>query len=123
MLKPIHLVPCSPALDACQRLQQHLVEWLCDAEVTAQNITQENMRPPRVPTKIEANWLWSFLQRVDARRTLLDRAEVLAGMSNAEKVELLTWNRSVAALAIQFQPNPPNWPVARPTISEHAWKT
>lgn len=121
MLKPVHHVVCSPALRAGRRLQVHLLDWLCDPAVDAEDVKQANLQPPRVPTQIEADWLWSFLQRLDSKRALLKRAQVLAGMSSVEKLSLRDWGQSVVTLANQFQPNPHAWPQARPAIPNVAW--
>lgn len=122
MLRPIVQPFCGAALHACRRLQEQLLAWLCDPAVSAGEITQANLRPGRVPTQIEADWLWHFLQKADGGRTLLDRALVIAGMSLAEKAALRTWGQAVAALAFQFQPNPPAWPRSKPKIPDAAWQ-
>lgn len=122
MLKPIRRVACSPALSACRRLQEHLVAWLCDVNVGPADIIQADLVPPQVPTQIEADWLWMFLQRKDNKKPLLDRAKVIAGMSPDEKIALLSWVQTVSQLPAQFQPNPSTaWPTAQPVISEVAW--
>ncbi len=122
MLKPIHPVPCSPALAACQRLMQSLALWLCTPTTTAASITLQNLQPPTFVSAIEANWLWNFLQRVDAGQTLLVHAQTIADMPAAEKTALRGWVQTVSALSMQFQPAPTGWPVARPAIGEPAWK-
>lgn len=121
MLKPIHHVPCSPALRACRRLQEHLLTWLCDPAVDVGDVTKANLQPPRVPTQIEADWLWNFLLKVDSGRTLLSRAQVITGMSPADKLAMLTWGQAVAVLSTQFQPNPPAWPQGKPAIPSDSW--
>lgn len=121
MLKPIHHVPCSPALRACRRLQEHLAAWLCDPAVAAADISQANLVPPRVPTQIEADWLWAFLQKVDAKKSLLARAQTLASLPIADKGLLQQWVNVVSELASQFQSSPPAWPIAPPAISKEAW--
>lgn len=122
MLRPIVQPFCGAALHACRRLQEQLLAWLCDPAVSAGEITQANLQPTRVPTQIEADWLWHFLQKADGGRTLLDRALVIAGMSLAEKAALRTWGQAVAALAFQFQPNPSAWPRSKPEIPDAAWQ-
>lgn len=122
MLRPIVQPFCGAALHACRRLQEQLLAWLCDPAVSAGEITQANLQPTRVPTQIEADWLWHFLQKADGGRALLDRALVIAGMSLAEKAALRTWGQAVAALAFQFQPNPPAWPRSKPKIPDAAWQ-
>lgn len=119
MLKPIHNVPCSPALRACRCLQEHLLAWLCDPAVVASDVAKVNLAPPRVPTQIEANWLWRFLW--GRKQTRLAYAKVIAGASNAQKSSLLAWSNSVVAVAAQFQPNPPSWPIAPPAIPNNLW--
>ena len=121
MLKPIHYVPCAPALRACRRLQEHLLAWLCDPAIGAGDVTQANLQPPRMPTQIEADWLWGFLLREMGRRPLLERAQALAAMPVNEKVELTSWCQTVSAIAGQFQPNPPAWPQTKPAIHVTAW--
>ncbi len=122
MLKPIHLVSCSPALAACQRLMQLLALWLCDPTTTAASITQQNLQPPTFASAVEADWLWSFLQRVDAGQTLLNQANAVADMPAHEKAMLSAWVQTVSALAAQFQSAPIAWPVVRPDIGDAAWK-
>lgn len=121
MLKPINHLTCSPALRACQQLQVHLTTWLCNATVGEVDIIQANLVPPRVPTQIEANWLWTFLQKTDSKATLLSRAKILAAMSAADKELLISWVIVVDDLTRLFQPVPPVWP-ERPTIPKIAWK-
>lgn len=118
MLKPIHHVACSPALRACRGLQERLLVWLCDPATDEEVLVRANLPGP---SAIEADWLWAFLNKTDDRRLLLERALVLAAMTNAEKAALLAWGQSVADVARQFQPNPPPWPVQAPAISGHAW--
>lgn len=121
MLKPIHYLTCSPALRACQQLQVYLATWLCDATVGEADIIEANLIPPRVPTQIEADWLWSFLQKIDSKETLLSRAKIIAGMTVAEKGRFTNWVTVVNNLIRQFQPASPVWPVL-PDIPETAWK-
>lgn len=94
--------------------------WLCDPAVGAVDLIKSNCVPPRMPTQIEADWLWTFLQKVDAGVALLDCAKSLAAMSSDDKQALLDWVKTVASIQAQFQANPPDWPVERPVISE--WK-
>jgi hypothetical protein len=122
MLKPIHHVASSPALAACQRLMQALALWLSEPAITAASITQQNLQPPTFASAVEADWLWNFLQRVDAGQALLTHAQTLAGMSAQEKAALHVWVQTVSALSAQFQPAPEAWPVAMPAIAEPAWK-
>ena len=107
MLKPIHRAACSSALVACQNLMQRLALWLCAPGTAAANLTQAGLQPPVMPSGIEADWLWGFLQRVEAGQTLLDRALVLVAMPAAQKAALTFWVQSVSALATRFQPAPP----------------
>ena len=122
MLKPIHKVECSPALASCQKLMQRFAFWLCDAATTPVTITQYSLQPPRIPTAIEANWLWDFLQKTHAGSALLDRARAIAALSDPEKRNLRTWIEEVSALASQFQPHPARWPEDRPNIALPAWE-
>lgn len=119
MLKPIHHVACSPALRACRGLQERLLAWLCEPATTPVALTQANVPGP---SAIEAQWLWALLEKTDDKRPLLERARVLAAMTHAEKAALLAWGQSVAALAAQFQPNPPPWPAQPPAIPPVAWR-
>lgn len=119
MLKPIHHVACSPALRACRGLQERLLAWLCEPATDLAALVRANIPGP---SAIEANWLWAFLEKRDDKRPLLERAQVLAAMTDAEKAALLTWGQSVATLADQFQPNPPPWPAHSPAITPAAWR-
>lgn len=119
MLKPIYQVSCAPALRACRRLQTQLLDWLCDPATA--DVTQINLVPPHIPTQIEADWLWGFLQRKLAGKPLLERAQVLAGMTQAEKSALSLWAQTVSAIASQFQPQPPTWPENKAAIPDSAW--
>jgi hypothetical protein len=121
VLKPIHRVACTKALEACQHLQRQLVVWLCDLTVSPADIIQANLVPPRVPTQTEADWLWGFLQKVDGGESLLARAETLAAMPAADKAVLQAWVNAVGNLPSQFQPHPPIWPIASPAIPKQAW--
>ena len=122
MLKPIHRVACSPALAVCQRLMQRFALWLCDPATTGAHISQQGLQPPVLASAIEANWLWDFLQRVDAGQSLLSRAQMVAIMPPAQKANLATWIQTVSALATQFQPAPTPWPINRPVASKSDWK-
>lgn len=124
MLKPIHRVTCSPALSACQQLMTTLAIWLTDPGTTPAGITQQNMQPPRFPSAIEADWLWSFLQRKKDEKTLLDRAKLVSSLSINEKKDLKDWINIVSQLVVQFQPSTPLvWPVKHPNIDDKAWKS
>lgn len=122
MLRPIHRVVCSPALAACQRMMRQLSLWLCQPATLAASVTQQNLQPPVLTSAIEANWLWAFLQRIDAGQSLLTHAQTLADMPIAEKTALSTWVQVVAGLSAQFQPAPAAWPVSAPAISPPAWQ-
>ncbi len=121
MLKPILHVPCSPALAACQRLMKQFALLLCDPETSVANLTSAGLQPPVMPSAIEADWLWEFLQRKENERPLLDRALKVAAMPPARKVELRTWVHSVSTLALQFQPAPAAWPVICPLREKADW--
>ena len=95
--------------------------WLCDASITAIDITEANCLPPRVPSDIEGAWLWNFLQRKENDVPLLIFAQKIADLPNTEKRKLATWIQNVAKVSLHFQPNPPaTFPA--PLISEiSAW--
>lgn len=122
MLKPIHRVACSPALVACQQLMQRFVLWLCDPATTAAQLSQQGLQPPVLASAVEADWLWAFLQRVDAGQSLLIRAQTLAAMPAAQKAALAAWVQAISALATQFQPAPTPWPITCPVTSASDWK-
>ncbi|OEF72403.1 hypothetical protein [Vibrio tasmaniensis] len=127
MLKPIHRVPCSPALAACQQLMQKFALWLCDPATTSNSLTKQSLQPPVLPSAIEANWLWTFLQRTEKEITLLERARSVANMSVQNKTTLTNWINSVVLLQNQFSvvpvpvPVPVPWPTTRP-IPITEWK-
>ena len=121
MLKPIHYVPCSPALRACRRLQEHLIAWLCDEATSSAAITRANLAP-RLPSQIEADWLWEFLGKTADKKPLIERAQAVASMPSAGKNSLLTWVQAVGAISAQFTPNPGLWPHTAPAIPPDAWK-
>lgn len=122
MLKPIHRVACSPALAACQQLMQRFALWLCDPATNGARISQQGLQPPVLASAIEANWLWDFLQRVEAGQSLLNRAQTVANMPALQKAALSAWIQAVSALALQFQPAPTPWPINRPVASDSEWK-
>jgi hypothetical protein len=122
MLKPIHRVNCSPALDACQRLMQRFALWLCSPATTGADISQPSLQPPVLASAIEANWLWDFLQRIDGGQSLLSRAQMVANMTPADKANLTNWMQTVAAVAAQFQAAPAPWPINRPIAIDSNWK-
>ncbi|MGU0041387.1 hypothetical protein [Citrobacter freundii complex sp. 2025EL-00176] len=122
MLKPIHRVACSPALVACQQLMQRFALWLCDPAITDAHINQQGLQPPVLASSIEANWLWNFLQRIEAGQTLLSRAQTVAAMPAVQKTALMAWIQTVSALATQFQPTPTLWPINCPVTSASDWK-
>lgn len=119
MLKPIRQPFCCGALNACFKLQMHLLNWLCDPTTAVADLTQINLMPPRVPTRIEADWLWRFLY--GRTQTRLNQAKVIVNMSASEKTALLNWGNSVAAIAAQFLPVAPTWPITLPLIPAPAW--
>ncbi|SDH55167.1 hypothetical protein SAMN05216603_11079 [Pseudomonas benzenivorans] len=122
MLKPIRRVACSPALAACQQMMQRFALWLCDPATTGALISQQGLQPPVLASAIEANWLWGFLQRVDAGQSLLSRAQTVAAMPPAQKADMAVWIQTVSALVTQFQPAPNQWPINRPVASELGWR-
>lgn len=121
MLKPIHRVTCSPALAACQRLMKCFALWLCQPATNAESITQNGLLPPSIPSAIEANWLWQFLQRSESQITLLDRARSVASITAPSKALLSAWIQDISALPAQFQPAPGTWPAERPPLPAQSW--
>ena len=119
MLKPVSQPFCCAALNACFKLQMHLLMWLCDPMTTVSDVTKINLVPPLVPTQIEADWLWRFLY--GKKQTRLGQAKTIAGMSAAEKIALLGWSNSIVGVAAQFLPAPPVWPTTLPVIHAPAW--
>ena len=121
MLKPIHRVPCSPALAACQHLMQRFALWLCDLGTSAANLTNAGLQPPVMPSVIEADWLWDFLQSKKDKSPLMNRALKVAAMPAAQKTALSAWVQAVSAIAPQFQPIPASWPVTCPLADKADW--
>ncbi|RYH00117.1 MAG: hypothetical protein EON58_01460 [Alphaproteobacteria bacterium] len=121
MLKPVHRVGCSPALAACQQLMKRFAIWLCQPATSAMKVSEQGLQPPVLATAIEANWLWSFLQRTEAGQTLLSRAQTLAGLPAVQKAALAAWVQAVGALPAYFQPGAGLWPVGRPLGSKQDW--
>lgn len=119
MLRLITQPFCGGALNACLGLQMHLIRWLCDPTTVAADLTQINLVPPRVPTQVEADWLWRFLH--GRKQTRLEQAKIIASLSTAEKSALLDWSNSVIAVASQFLPTPSAWPITPPVIHALAW--
>lgn len=82
-----------------------------------------NCAPPRVPTQIEGNWLWKFLNWEDRQVRLIIHAEAIANLADTEKQLLLDWMRVVADLASQFESaSKAQWPTEPPRIDKKAWK-
>lgn len=106
MLKPIHRVPCSPALAACQQLMRRLALWLCDPQVSGASVTQANLRAS-MGSAIEGDWLWQLLAGSTGTKALLDKAKRIADLPLAEKNGLQQWIHAVNSLAQHFGPQPP----------------
>lgn len=121
MLKPVHHVVCSPALAACQQMMKRFILWLCQPATTPVQVSQQGLQPPILATAIEADWLWSFLQRTESGQTLLSRAQTLAALSAVQKAALAAWVQAIAGLPTQFQPGAALWPVKRPLASKQEW--
>lgn len=125
MLKQIHKVVCAPALDACSRLQMELLEWLCDSNVQGADITNANLAQIFTGRAIEANWLWTFLNKEMANQPLLTRAQAIANMNATDKMALLSWANVVVDVAAQFPSNPVVpviWPVNPPALAKSQWQ-
>ncbi|NOT19577.1 MAG: hypothetical protein HOP24_04800 [Sideroxydans sp.] len=118
MLKPIHRVTSSPALAACQELMQCFALWLCDKNIKPADITQANLQA-QMPSLIEADWLWRFLDREVDSSKLIHRAQQIAGLIDAEKDNLRLWIQATAMLPQHFGPIPP---AALPTQLPNNWK-
>jgi hypothetical protein len=95
--------------------------WLCLPATTAVQVSQQGLQPPVLATAIEADWLWSFLQRTESGQTLLSRAQTLAALSAVQKAALAAWVQAVSALPAHFQPGAALWPVTRPLDSKQDW--
>ncbi|MDP9911932.1 hypothetical protein J2W27_004056 [Variovorax boronicumulans] len=85
------------------------------------NLTHAALQPPVMPSGIEADWLWDFLQKKQDKRPLLDRALAVVAMPDAEKIALSAWVQAVSALAPQFQPAPIAWPMTCPLADKANW--
>ncbi len=121
MLKKIRRVSHSPALRACQKLMSAFALWLCLPTTLVAKINEKEIKPPVVPSVIEAAWLWKFLQRKDAGRKMIERAQLIAAMPIHEKASLEAWIRAVSDLRAQFKRKPSLWPITRPQIDEKHW--
>jgi hypothetical protein len=95
--------------------------WLCQPATTAVQVSQQGLQPPVLVTAVEADWLWSLLQRSSSGQTLLSRAQILAALPAAQKAALASWVQSVSALPAHFQPGAALWPVTRPLGSKQDW--
>lgn len=118
MIKPIHRITCSPALAACQKLMQCFALWLCEKNIKPADITQANLQA-QMPSLIEADWLWEFLDRKVDKKKLLERARLIAELIADEKDNLRLWIQATANLAQQFGPTPP---AALPTQRPNNWR-
>lgn len=117
MLKPIHRVPCSPALAACQQLMRRFALWLCDPQVSGASITQANLRAD-MGSAIEGDWLWRLLAGSTGTKALLEKAKRIADLLPAEKSGLQHWIQAVNSLAQHFGPTPP---AALPVNPPNGW--
>lgn len=118
MIKPIHRVACSPALAACQKLMQRFALWLCETNTKPADITKANLQV-QMPSLIEADWLWGFLDRQADRSKLILRAQQIAGLTDAEKNNLRLWIQATVMLSQHFDPTPP---AALPTQRPNNWE-
>jgi hypothetical protein len=121
MLKQIHKVVCAPALDACSRLQMELLAWLCDPNVQGADLTEANLTQVLAGRAVEANWLWTFLNKEIANQPLLTRAQAIANMCAVDKTALLNWAVAAVDVMAQFQPNPAAWPANRAAVPDSDW--
>lgn len=117
MLKPVHRLNCRPALAACRQLMQRFALWLCEPAVRGADVDRANLRT-RMPSSIEADWLWELLGRVSGEQTLLDRARAVADLPGSEKQGLAAWIRAVVDIAQHFSAQPP---AALPCRPPNAW--
>ena len=117
MLKPIHRVPCSPALAACQQLMRRLALWLCDPRVSGGSVTRANLQA-NMGSAIEGDWLWNLLAGTTGNKALLDRAKCIADLPPADKTGLQQWIQAVSAVAQHFGPTPP---AALPVNLPNGW--
>jgi len=95
MLKPINQAICSGALAAGQNLMRSFALWLCDTRIDATHITEANCLK-RLPSHIEGNWLWDFLQKKTKKTPLLEHACTVAELSTPHKNALRTWVMAVS---------------------------
>jgi hypothetical protein len=61
----------------------------------------------QMPSHIEADWLWDFLDRTVAKQKLLQKAVEIADIDAVEKQGLTNWINEVSNLVQHFGPNPP----------------
>jgi hypothetical protein len=118
MIKPIHRVACSPALVSCQKMMQCFALWLCEKDTKSVDITLANLKA-RMPSAIESDWLWDFLNREVERTQLLERAKQIAALIDVEKNNLRLWIQATSKLSLHFSPIPPD---ALPTQLPNDWK-
>lgn len=117
MLKPIHRVPCAPALAACQQLMRRFALWLCDPHMKGAAVTQVNLHA-NMGSVIEGDWLWYLIAGTTGTKALLAKVCRIANLPAAEKNGLEQWIHAVSTLAQHFGPTPP---AALPVDSPNRW--
>ncbi len=119
MLKPVHRLPCSPALAACQQLMRRLALWLCGPQVSGASVTKLNLEA-NIGSSIEGDWLWLLLTGTSGTKELLNKAKRIADLPPADKTELEKWIHGVSALAQHFDQKSP---AALPVDPPNHWRS
>lgn len=117
MLKPIHRVPCAPALAACQQLMRRFALWLCDSQVGSADVTQVNLQR-NMGSAIEGDWLWHLIAGTTGTKGLLIKVCRIADLTAAEKTGLEQWIHAVSSLSRHFGPV---LPAALPVVPPNRW--
>jgi hypothetical protein len=80
--------------------------WLCRIDVYLADVTQANLHAS-LPTQTEADWLWRLLNREADSQPLLERAQLIANLHEAEKHGLTAWIHATAVISQHFGAHPP----------------